>query len=47
MQLTEIIEPETDKSLPMWLDAGRDAQALTQAARIGFLQPMWYVGVCE
>ncbi|QTR49614.1 CRISPR-associated endonuclease Cas2 [Candidatus Thiothrix anitrata] len=43
MQLTEIIDPETDKLLLMWLDAGRDAQALTQAASIGFLQPVWYV----
>jgi CRISPR-associated protein Cas2 len=43
MQLTEIIDPETDKLLLVWLDAGRDAKALTQAASIGFLQPVWYV----
>lgn len=43
MQLTEIINPDTDKLLLMWLDRRREAQALTQAASIGFQQPVWYV----
>lgn len=43
MQITEIIDPETDKLMLMWLDTGRDAQALTRVARIGFQQPIWYV----
>lgn len=43
MQLTEIIDPETDRLLLMWLDGNREAKALTKAARIGFQQPVWYV----
>ncbi|MFZ1342880.1 CRISPR-associated endonuclease Cas2 [Thiothrix eikelboomii] len=43
VQISEIINPETDKLLLMWLDGHREAQSLTQVARIGFKQPVWYV----
>jgi len=43
LQLTDIIDPETDKLMLMWLDARRDPEALTKEAKLGFNQPVWYV----
>lgn len=42
-QLTEFINPDTDKLCLVWLDANRQAEAITKAASIGFYQPVWYI----
>jgi CRISPR-associated protein Cas2 len=44
IQLTHIIHPDEDTLLLAWLDNHRQAKPLTQASRIGFQRPTWYLG---
>ncbi len=44
LQLTDILDHETDFLLLAWLDGGRKAVGLTRCARPGFRVPVWYVG---
>jgi len=44
LQLTDLIDHETDFLLLAWLDRSRKAKGLTSCARPGFRVPIWYMG---
>lgn len=44
LQLTEMIDPKTDKLLFVWLDTKRPAKGLTKGATPKFNKPVWYIG---
>jgi len=44
LQLTDLLDPETDSLLLAWLDKTRKAEGWTRCARPGFRVPVWYVG---
>ncbi len=44
LQLTEMMDKETDKLLFVWLDSHREPRAMTRGARICFNEPTVYQG---
>jgi len=44
LQLSDILNPDTDSLLLAWLDRSRKARGLTSCARPGFRVPVWYMG---
>ena len=44
LQLTDIMDHETDCLLLAWLDGSRVPRGWTRCARPGFRVPVWYMG---
>ncbi len=44
LQLTELLDQETDSLLLAWLDNDRESMGLTSCSRPGFKVPVWYAG---
>lgn len=44
LQLTGLLDENTDSLLLAWLDKGREARGLTRCGRPGFKVPVWYAG---
>lgn len=44
LQLTDLMNPDTDSLLLAWLDRKRESRGLTRCSRPGFKIPVWYAG---
>ena len=44
LQLTALIDTDSDRLLLAWLDGRRNARMLTGSGDIGFSRPGWYLG---
>jgi len=44
LQLTELMDEETDSLLLAWLDKSRESKGLTSCSQPGFKVPVWYAG---
>jgi CRISPR-associated protein Cas2 len=44
LQLTDLMDQETDSLLLAWLDKSREAIGVTGCSKPGFKVPIWYAG---
>ncbi len=44
LQLTSLMDEETDSLLLAWLDKSREPKALTSGSSTSFKIPLWYIG---